>query len=257
MLRLLEVTKAFQAGRGRPPAVDFRDITMEIARGEFWCILGPSGCGKSTLLTLIAGFEPPTSGQILLEDHMVAGPGKDRVVVFQDFNAALFPWLTAHENVEFGLRVQGIAPRARAETAWRYLDLVGLSDHRDKFPSELIGGMRQRIQIARALAIEPELLLILDQFGSLEAYTRLRMQRELLSIWDRSRRTVVFVTHDIGESITLADRIAIMTPGPEARIKATLPNPLPRPRDPAAPGFGEMFVQVNTLLEWDPQATNA
>jgi len=257
VLRLLDVAKAFPAGRGRPPAVVFRDITLEIARGEFWCILGPSGCGKSTLLTLIAGFEQPTSGQILLEDRVVTGPGKDRAVVFQDFNAALLPWLTARENVEFGLRVQGIPRATRAEAALRYVDLVGLGDHREKFPAELSGGMKQRIQIARALAIEPGLLLMDEPFGSLDAYTRLRMQRELLSIWEQSRRTVIFVTHDIGESITLADRIAVMTPAPAATIKAVIPNPLGRPRDPSAPGFGQMFAQVNALLEWDARAVTA
>ncbi len=257
MLRLLDLTKSFAVGRGRLPAVVFRDITLEIARGEFWCILGPSGCGKSTLLTLIAGFEQPTRGQILLQDREVTRPGKDRVVVFQDFNAALLPWLTARENVEFGLRVQGTARAARADAALRYLDLVGLSDHQDKYPSELSGGMKQRIQIARALAIEPELLLMDEPFGSLDAYTRLRMQRELLGIWERSRRTVLFVTHDIGESITMADRIAVMTPGPAATIKAIVSNPRARPRDPSAPGFGEVFAQVSALLEWDVRAATA
>lgn len=250
MLRFLGVAKSYPAGRGRALTAVFHDITLEIAEGEFWCILGPSGCGKSTLLTLIAGFEHPTAGRIFLKDREVTQPGKDRAIIFQDFNAALLPWLTARENVEFGLRVQGVPRATRAERALRYLDLVGLGAHCDKFPSELSGGMKQRIQIARALVTEPELLLMDEPFGSLDAYTRLRMQRELLGIWEGSRRTVVFVTHDIGESIMLADRIAVMTPGPAARIKTVVTNSLPRPRDPSAPGFGQMFAQANSLLEW-------
>lgn len=232
----------------------FRDVTLEVAQGDFWCIVGPSGCGKSTLLTLIAGFDRPSGGRILFRDRQVTRPGKDRAVVFQDFNAALLPWLTARENVEFGLRVQRVPRAARSEIALRYLELVGLTAHRDKFPSELSGGMKQRIQIARALATEPELLLMDEPFGSLDAYMRLQMQRELLGLWEHARRTVIFVTHDISESITVADRIAVMTPGPDARIKAIIPNALPRPRDPSAPGFGQMFAHVRSLLEWDTRA---
>ncbi|MDR7534684.1 MAG: ABC transporter ATP-binding protein [Armatimonadota bacterium] len=243
MLEFLEVGKAFDVG----PAV-LRDVTFAVRPGEFCCLLGPSGCGKSTLLYLTAGFEAPTAGEIRFDGAPVRAPGRDRGIVFQDSAAALFPWLTAEENVAFGLRLQGVAAAQRRVVVDRFLHLVGLDAHRHKFPRQLSGGMQQRLQIARALALEPRLLLMDEPFGALDAHTRSRMHAELLRIWDATATTILFVTHDIAEAVTLADRIAVMSPGPEATIRRIVPVALPRPRDPAVEGFAQAYREVRELF---------
>jgi NitT/TauT family transport system ATP-binding protein len=206
-------------------------IDLHIAAGEFVCLLGPSGCGKSTLLNAIAGFVP-SNGQIRVADRPVSGPGVDRGVVFQSCEA-LFPWLSVRENVEYGLRLRGMAARQRAERADHYLSLVGLSQAAEKFPDALSGGMRQRAQIARVLVNEPSVVLMDEPFGALDAQTREVLQRELDRIWRATGCTIVFVTHDIWESILLADCIVTMTAGPRATIKTIEKVDLPHPRDPA------------------------
>lgn len=212
-------------------------------------MLGPSGCGKSTLLNIVAGFEPATGGRALLDGRPIAGAGPDRAVVFQDSNASLFPWLTAYENVAFGLRRKGLPAAETERLANYYLGLVGLVEDHYKLPSQLSGGMRQRIQIARALAIEPEILLMDEPFASLDAQTRRRMHRELLVIWEATGTTIVFVTHDVAEALTLADRIAILSRGPSSRVKEIVEVELPRPRDPATTAFNRAFERVEALID--------
>jgi NitT/TauT family transport system ATP-binding protein len=206
------------------------DIDLTIRAGEFLCLLGPSGCGKSTLLNAVAGFIP-VAGSLRVAGKPVHGPGIDRGVVFQNSDA-LFPWLTAQQNVEYGPRIRGVAKTARAEMARHYLDLVGLGHAGQRFPTELSGGMRQRLQIARVLVNEPSVVLMDEPFGALDAQTREVMQRELDRIWRATKATIIFVTHDIGESLLLAERVVTMTTGPAARLKTITPVNLPRPRDP-------------------------
>lgn len=224
------------------------DIDLSVEEGEFVCILGPSGCGKSTLLNIIAGFDSPTAGEVTLDGLAVVRPGNDRVVLFQDANAALFPWMTAEENVRFGLRMQGIKRRQQRELVEEYLDLVGLTDHSKKYPAQLSGGMRQRVQIARGLALNPRILLMDEPFGALDALTRRRMQDQLLEIWSSTRKTIVFVTHDITESIVLADRVAVMSHGPAGTFREILSITLPRPRDPVEPEFIREFRHIEEML---------
>ncbi|MCO6005266.1 ABC transporter ATP-binding protein [Actinoallomurus purpureus] len=209
-------------------------ISLDIEAGEFLCLLGPSGCGKSTLLSALAGFTPATVGAISVDDEPVAGPSPERGMVFQNSDA-LFDWLTVRQNVAFGPRMRGQSRKAQAALADEYLGLVGLRKFADKFPDQLSGGMRQRVQIARVLANRPRIVLMDEPFGALDAQTRQVMQQEMDRIWRESGCTVVFVTHDIGEAIILADRIAVMTAGPAASIKNIYSVDLPRPRDETSP----------------------
>lgn len=209
-------------------------VDLSIEAGEFVCLLGPSGCGKSTILSAIAGFIP-VQGQILSYGEPVHGPSVERGVVFQN-SEVLFPWLTVQENVEYGLKIKKVGPRERAEAARHFIDLVGLGGALHKFPKELSGGMRQRLQMARVLVNEPRIVLMDEPFGALDAQTREVMQEELSNIRKKTRSTIVFVTHDIGESILLGDRIVTMTTGPFAKIKSNSKIDLAYPRsflDPA------------------------
>ena len=252
MLIVDRVTKRFGEGESRYSALD--TVSIEIPSGEFLCLLGPSGCGKTTLLNILAGFEAASGGQVTLNGAPVTRPGRDRMMFFQDAGSALFPWLSVEENVRFGLRLRGENPAQSKDKVDYYLQMVGLAEHRAKFPAQLSGGMRQRLQIARALAIEPEILLMDEPFAALDALTRRRMHTFLHDIWSKTKKTIVFVTHDIGESILLADRIAVMTVGPGARFKEVVRVDLPRPRDPALPGFGSLFGRIEGLLEDAPEA---
>lgn len=218
------------------------DINLSIKAGEFVCLLGPSGCGKSTLLNAIAGFLP-VQGAIRVNGALVREPGTDRGVVFQN-SEVLFPWLTARENVEYGLKIKGMPKKERHELAHQYLSLVGLGQAAHKFPGELSGGMCQRLQLARVLVNEPSVVLMDEPFGALDAQTREVMQRELDRIWRSTRSTIVFVTHDIGEAILLADRIVTMTTGPSARIKAVKLIDLPHPRDETDPKVVEIYREL-------------
>ncbi len=248
MLAIRRLEKSFVLRRSGGAVRVLAGIDLEIAKGEIFCLLGASGCGKTTLLNILAGFEAPSGGELLLDGASIARAGRDRVVFFQNADAALFPWLTAQENVAFGLRIQGMDPARRAPIVERYLRLVGLWDDREKFPRQLSGGMKQRIQIARALAIEPAILLMDEPFAALDAITRRGMHAELLRIWAATGKTIVFVTHDVGEALILGDRIGVMTRGPAATLKAVLPVGLPRPRDPADPRFAEAYGRVEALL---------
>ncbi|MDL2078400.1 ABC transporter ATP-binding protein [Streptomyces sp. GXMU-J15] len=203
---------------GRFTALD--GIDLEIADGEFVVLVGPSGCGKSTLLDLLGGLTQPTSGRILLDGTPVTGPGLDRGIVFQQY--ALLPWRTAQGNVEFGLEATGVPRRQRAARAREFLDLVGLTGFEDRHPHELSGGMRQRVAIARSLAYDPQVLLMDEPFAALDAQTRESLQDELLSVWQRTGKTVVFITHGIDEAVYLGQRVAVMTSRP-GRIKRIVP----------------------------------
>ena len=220
-------------------------IDLDIRAGEFVCLLGPSGCGKSTLLNAIAGFSPPTTGRITVDGRPVTAPGPDRGMVFQEY--ALFPWMTVERNVAFGLEIKGVLRQRIRDTVDALLAQLRLTDFRDRFPKDLSGGMRQRVAIARVLAIDPPMLLMDEPFGALDALTRRDLQDELLRIWAELTKTIVFVTHSIEESIYLADRVVVMTYRP-GTMKRIVPVTLPRPRDPASPEFNLLKKQVTELV---------
>jgi len=199
------------------PVLALEEVSLEVGTREFVALLGPSGCGKSTLLYLIGGFLPTENGRILIEGKPVAAPGPDRGIVFQHF--ALFPWKTVRGNVLYGLERMKLAREEREKRAQSFIDLVGLTGFEDSYPSQLSGGMRQRTALARTLAFEPKILLMDEPFGALDAQTRSLMQSELLGIWQRTRKTVLFVTHDVQEAVYLAERVAVMSARP-GRIKA-------------------------------------
>ena len=225
--------------------VALAEVDLTIPEGEFLCLLGPSGCGKSTLLKLAAGLIPPSSGSIRINGRPVTGPGPDRAVVFQDY--ALFPWMTVRENAEFGLAARGVDPARRRAISSELLRVVGLPDFADKYPHHLSGGMKQRVSIARALAVEPVLLLMDEPFGALDAQTRYVMQQELLRIWRAYKKTVLFVTHSIEEALFLGDRVLLMTARP-GRIKAEMRVDAERPRDLAGPELIRLRQQALDLL---------
>jgi NitT/TauT family transport system ATP-binding protein len=235
----------FQFGPDAPLVL--KNFTLEINPGEFFMLLGPSGCGKTTVMNIQAGFEQVVRGDVLAGKLRVDGPGRDRAVVFQDSDS-LYGWLTALENVEFPLRVAGIAKKERRERARNALRLVGLESHWHKFPSQLSGGMKQRAQLARALVLDSPILLMDEPFAALDAQTRTVLQDDLVRISMRTKRTVLFITHDIAEAITLADRIGVMTAGPEAYIKNIFEITLPRPRRRGSVEFGELYEQIQASL---------
>jgi len=225
-LQLRDIMMTFRTRQGEEvTAVD--RLSLDVGDREFISIVGPSGCGKSTLLRVIAGLIEPTSGDVLLDGHTIKGPGADRGMVFQSYT--LFPWLTVQGNVEFGPRLKGLPGAERAALAREYLSMVGLQGFENSYPKELSGGMMQRVAIARALANDPEVLLMDEPFGALDAQTRVIMQELLVNLWQRTPKTILFVTHDIDEALFLSDRVYIMTARP-GRIKQTLDVHLPRPR---------------------------
>jgi NitT/TauT family transport system ATP-binding protein len=226
-IALRGVTQTFRPAKKGPPLVALSDLNLDITPGEFLCIVGPSGCGKSTLLNLIAGLGFPTSGEVQVDNQRVTGPGTDRVVIFQEHG--LFPWLTVGQNVEFGLRMQGVGRRERRERADRYLRMVHLTTFRDSHIHQLSGGMKQRVAIARALATEPKILLMDEPFAALDAQTRDLLHDELERIWRETGCTIVFVTHNVRESVRLGDRVLLMSFRP-GTIKQEFAVPMSRPR---------------------------
>ena len=224
-LKVEGVSKTFLTRSGALEAL--RPVNVDVSAGEFVCMLGPSGCGKSTLLSIIAGLESPSSGSILADGQIVRGPGTDRVLLFQE--AALFPWLDVQHNVEFGLRQAGMHAKERMAIARRYIELVHLKGFEHSYVHQLSGGMRQRVAIARALAIDPAILLMDEPFGALDALTRDRLHAELESIWASTRKTVLFVTHNVREAVALGDRVLVFSPRP-GRIVREFHIDLPRPR---------------------------
>ena len=247
LIELSNVGKTFRSMRGSDYQA-LKDFDLQIETGEFFCLLGTSGCGKTTVLNMVAGFERQTEGQIVVNGKPLSGPGADRGVVFQG-DDSLYSWLSALGNIEFGPRVKGVGARERRERARYYLELVGLRGQEHKHPSELSGGMKQRIQIARVLANEPEILLMDEPFGALDAQTRSVMQQELLTIWGATKKTVLFITHDIDEAVTLATRIGVMHAGPESKLKAVIDVTLtPGERNRTSDGYVAVYRQVHALL---------
>ncbi|MDD5249022.1 MAG: ABC transporter ATP-binding protein [Rhodocyclaceae bacterium] len=230
--------------------VALKDIDLAIGKGEFVCLLGPSGCGKSTLLNAIAGFSLPTGGTITVDGRPVAAPGPDRGMVFQEY--ALFPWMTVAQNIAFGLEVQKMPKAEIAARVDQLLGMLNLKDFRDRFPKDLSGGMRQRVAIARILALDSPIMLMDEPFGALDALTRRNLQDELLRIWSATGKTIIFVTHSIEESIYLADRIVVMTYRP-GTIKRDQRVALARPRDPAAAEFNELKRELSRLVMAEQQ----
>ena len=240
-IRVNKVSKAFKK-QGQMLTV-LEEVDLDVAPEEFVAIVGPSGCGKSTLLNCIAGFETPTSGVIEIDGERLSGPSPKRVFVFQE--TGIFPWLSVNENIGFGLRHK--SPEDRSEIVERTIALVGLEGFERALPSELSGGMKQRVEFARALAVDSEVLYLDEPFGALDAFTRLEMRREVWRISRATKKTCLLVTHDVEEAVELADRIAVMTRRP-ARIRKILDNPLPRPRDPDLAEFRALKDEIFEIL---------
>jgi NitT/TauT family transport system ATP-binding protein len=243
-------------GQARRNAV-LQDFNLSVREGEFLSVLGPSGCGKSSLLNILAGLVPQTTGDVRIDGQILSGVSRKLGVVFQGY--ALFPWRTVIENVEIGLEIRDVKRAQRREQAAHFLSLVGLQAYGNHYPHQLSGGMRQRAAIARALAYGPEVLLMDEPFGALDAQTRETLQSELLTIWEKSAKTVVFITHSIDEAIFLSDRVAIMTRGP-GRVKAIIDIPLPRPRDDTVRNsaqFLELRQRAWALLKTEVAATRS
>jgi NitT/TauT family transport system ATP-binding protein len=226
-LSIRDVTRVFPAVRKHPPVKALEPISLEVADNDFITILGPSGCGKSTLLRIVAGLSQPTTGVVQLDGQAVTRPGSDRGMVFQSYT--LFPWLTVRDNICFGLREKGMSAAQQREKSDYFIDRVGLRGFEDHFPKMLSGGMQQRTALARALANDPKILLLDEPFGALDNQTRALMQELLLGIWEADRKTVLFVTHDIDESIFLASRVVVMSARP-GRLKCDIAIDLPHPR---------------------------
>jgi NitT/TauT family transport system ATP-binding protein len=242
-ISISNLSKTFEGSERSVPAL--QDINLTLSRGEFVCLLGPSGCGKSTLLNAIAGFIPPSSGEVVVDGKTVTEPGPERGVVFQEY--AIFPWMTVARNIAFGLEIKGASAaeiRGRVDVL---LDTLGLREFRDRFPKDLSGGMRQRVAIARLLAIDSPVMLMDEPFGALDALTRRTLQDELLRIWRESGKTILFVTHSIEESLYLATRIVVMTYRP-GTIKRNQEVTLPHPRDPAGADFNELKRELGKLV---------
>ncbi|QKY17540.1 ABC transporter ATP-binding protein [Halorubrum sp. CBA1229] len=235
-------------GDGKPVrALD--DVSFGIDGGEFVCLVGPSGCGKTTLFRIIAGLTDATDGEVRLAGAPVTGPTTNMGVVFQEYH--LFPWLTVEENVGFGLERSDRSEAEREQRVDEMLELVGLTEFRDSYPKSLSGGMKQRVAIARALAVDPELLLMDEPFGAVDAQTREMLQRELLDVWGSTGKTVLFVTHDVAEAVTLADRIVVMAAEP-GRVAEVVDVDVDRPRERGDPAFGEHVARVRELIGAHP-----
>jgi len=248
-IEVRNVSLVYDTPAGSVTGVD--GVSFDMEQSQFLCLLGPSGCGKTTLLNIIAGFLAPTGGEIRIGGEAVRGQGTDRGIVFQDF-AQLFPWRTALGNVAFGLEMKGIGKTEREEIALKQLRLVKLEKFAQSYPHHLSGGMQQRVAIARALAYNPSVLLMDEPFAALDALTRDAMQRLLADVWRDTRKTVIYVTHNVAEAVYLADRVIVMTPHP-GRIKTEVPIPLTRPRDPLSVEFLECQKALLRQLGEQPE----
>jgi NitT/TauT family transport system ATP-binding protein len=245
-IELRGLSKVFKAGfRGERDVHALSSVSFTVRHGELTCLVGPSGCGKTTILRIIAGLEQPTSGVVLLDGKSIIAPSRDCGMVFQEF--ALLPWRTVLENIELGPEIQRVARETRRKVADHYLQLVGLRGFENKYPRELSGGMKQRVAIARSLANDPKVLLMDEPFGSLDAQTRNIMQEELLDIWSKTGKTIVFVTHSVDEAVYLADRVVLLTARP-ASVREIFEVRLPRPRDRLHYEFMNMRAEILTAL---------
>ena len=248
-LEIDQLTKRYYVERDGRQVLALSDVSLSVADGEFMAIVGPSGCGKTTLLNIVAGLLRYDAGRVIIDGTQVDGPGVDRAVVFQQ--ASLLPWRTVAGNVRYGMELQGRFDRATLEKRTeQFTQMVGLHGFERHYPSELSGGMQQRVNLARALAADPVVLLMDEPFAALDAQTREYMQAELLKIWSEARKTVLFITHQINEAVFLADRVAVMTSHP-GRLKALVDIPLPRPRNDATrvlPEFQALAQQIWSLI---------
>ena len=242
-------SKAYERFDQSQNSLVLKDVNLQIHEGEFHIFLGASGCGKSTLLNIIAGFLETTEGTVTLDGKEIKKPGAERGVVFQNADSAIFPWLTVRKNVEYGLKSKGIGKAERRKIADRSIELVGLKGHENKYPSELSGGMKQRVQIARSIAADPEVLIMDEPFGALDAQTRKTLQDELIDIWKETKKTILFVTHDISEAVYLGQNISIFSVAPEANIVSRVEVPFAYPRDINDPGVVEFTNDVHLRLE--------
>ncbi|GAC1327099.1 MAG: ABC transporter ATP-binding protein [Beijerinckiaceae bacterium] len=244
-IELRNIVKIFSDKKRVHDLLTLDNISLNVEANDFVCLLGPSGCGKSTLLNIIAGFEKPTSGRAQVNGQVVERPGADRGVVFQQ--PTLMPWLSVVDNIAFHLKLKGLGRRERRDRAQEYVELVGLTGFEKHYPAELSGGMNQRVGIARALLMNPSVILMDEPFAALDAQTKLEMQEELVSIWQRHRCTIVFVTHSVDEALVLGNKIAVMTRRP-GRIRDFIEFDLSRPRDITGPEFNEMKRHVLALI---------
>ncbi|MEN0058988.1 MAG: ABC transporter ATP-binding protein [Bdellovibrio sp.] len=242
-IEINHVSKVFKGSE--QDVVALKDIHLSIPEGQFVCLLGPSGCGKSTLLNAIAGFSLPSTGDVIVSGKKVEEPGPDRGMVFQEY--ALFPWMTVEDNITFGLKIKNEDPVKVKKKLDELLTTLKLTDFRKRFPKDLSGGMRQRVAIARVLALDPPIMLMDEPFGALDALTRRSLQDELLKIWSELKKTVVFVTHSIEESIYLADRIVVMSYRP-GTVKKDIMVSIPRPRNPADPDFNNLKRELSEMV---------
>ena len=243
-VRVINVSKVHVPQKG-PPLLALHEVDFGVERNEFFSIVGPSGCGKTTLLNLLAGFEQPTRGELRVDGELITSPGWERAVVFQEY--ALFPWYTVSDNIRYGLKRKRVSEAEQNRLIEHYIGLVGLRGFEGRYPRELSGGMRQRVSIARALAVNPAILLMDEPFASLDIQTREYMQDELLKIWQREPKTVIFVTHSIDEAIKLSDRIAIMAPRP-GRVEEIKVVEFERPRDPTNPAMVRLAAEVKAWM---------
>ena len=243
------VTKTYKSRLGLSEAL--RETSIQISRGEFVCVVGPSGCGKTTILNMLAGFVEPSTGHIKVADQEVREPGPDRGVVFQE--VGLFNWLTARSNVEFGLAMKGIPRADRRARAEAVLELTGMLKFADRFPNELSGGMKQRVGLARALAPDPDVLLMDEPFAALDAQSRSLMQQEVLKIWKATGKTILFVTHAVDEALILADRVIVMSANP-GRVKEDIRVDLPRPRDDTSESFTTLEKRLRDMVLTEARA---
>ena len=252
LLSVRGVRKRFQTKRHNMTALD--RVSLDVREGEFVCIVGPSGCGKTTLLNIVAGLDAADEGEVLFDGNTVRRPGPERVVVFQE--PALFPWLNIRANVEFGLKLKGVHGKEKHAQAQKFLELVNLKRFERSFVHELSGGMKQRVQLGRALAVEPRMLLMDEPFAALDAQTRDVLQLELQEIWARTGTTILFVTHNVREAAILADRVFVMTPAP-GKLKREIDVTLPRPRSPDNHAVADLAAEIRKELDHDIYASPA
>lgn len=227
ILSIQHLSKSYYDRYNGENVLAIKDVSFEIEEGDFVSILGPSGCGKTTILNIIAGFMKPTDGAVLLKDQPIRNPGPDRGVVFQSF--ALFPWKTVMGNITFGPKMRGVPPGERLEIARHYINMVGLAGFEEKYPHELSGGMRQRVGVARVLANRPEVMLMDEPFASVDAQTRMKLQEDLTRIWEQSKTTIFFVTHDVEEAVFLSNRVVVLSSGP-GTVREIVTVEIARPR---------------------------
>jgi NitT/TauT family transport system ATP-binding protein len=243
-IEVKNVTFEYQVDKGRVLAI--KDINFSVRQSEFLCLLGPSGCGKTTILNILAGLLQPTTGEIRIGSAVLNGSGQNRGVVFQDF-AQLFPWRTARYNVEFGLEMRRIDKATREKTALEFLRLVGLEKFAEVYPHQLSGGMQQRVAIARSLAYNPQVLLMDEPFAALDAMTRDDMQQLLTDVWQKTKKTIIYITHNVSEAVFLGDKVIVLNAHP-GTVKAEVTLDLPRPRDPLSESFVAKQREIMRLL---------